>query len=151
MIGGNQWSVQIIEQPAQEPVVLLLMPQDYYKNHPQVEWTDIQGLERWNSDSQKVLKLNNDRVTAKFFRAWNRNTFVIVQWYAWSGGGHYSSLHWFLADLWAQLSHRRVPWVAVCLKIPIEPLESIESTETFVRSLAETVQTSLDREIFSQM
>lgn len=151
LIGGNQWSVQLVEQPEQKPVVLLLMPQDYYKNHPQVEWTDIQGLESWNTDSQKVLKLDGDRISAKFFRAWNRNTFAIVQWYAWPGGGHYSTLQWFFADLWAQLSRRRVPWVAVCLKIPIEPLESVESTETFVRSLAETVQTTLDKEIFAQM
>jgi cyanoexosortase B-associated protein len=151
LIGGNQWSVQIIEKPEQKPAILLLMPQDYYKNHPQVEWTDIQGLESWNSDSQKVLNLNSDRVKANFFRAWNQNTFAIVQWYAWPGGGHYSTWQWFLADLRAQLSRRRVPWVAVCLKIPIEPLESVESTETFVRSLSETVQATLDKEIFAQM
>jgi cyanoexosortase B-associated protein len=152
-IGGNKWSYQVIQKEGQEPVALLLMPQDYYKSHPQVEWTDIDGVERWKTDSQKTLKFSgeegkDEQVIAQFFRAWNKTTFAVVQWYAWLGGGNYSPLQWFLADQQAQFHRRRVPWVAVSLKIPIEPLESLESTEALAQSLAQTVQTTLEQEIF---
>jgi cyanoexosortase B-associated protein len=148
-IGGNQWSYQKLEREGKSPVELWLMPQDYYKNHPQVEWTDLNGFERWQTDSHKILNLS-DRVSASFFRAWNRKTYAVVQWYAWSGGGHYSSLQWFLADQWAQLHRSRAAWVAASLKIQIEPLSSVESTEAFAQSLAQTVRATLEKEIFRQ-
>jgi cyanoexosortase B-associated protein len=153
-IGGNKWSYQIMQPPGQNPVELLLMPQKYYKNHPQVEWMDLKGIERWRTDSHKTLQLSlaegeNQTVSAQFFRAWNQNTFVIVQWYAWPGGGNYLPLSWFLADQWAQLHRQRASWIAVSLKIPVDPLASVESTETLAKSLAQTVQTTLEKEIFA--
>ncbi|MBF2018641.1 MAG: cyanoexosortase B system-associated protein [Hydrococcus sp. C42_A2020_068] len=147
LIGGNQWSYQKLEREGKNSVELWLMPQDYYKNHPQVEWTDLNGFERWQTDSHKTLNLT-DRVSASFFRAWNRKTYAVVQWYAWAGGGNVSSLQWFLADQWAQLHRRRAAWVAASLKIQIDPLSSVESTEAFAQSLAQTVRTTLEKEIF---
>jgi cyanoexosortase B-associated protein len=151
--GGNQWSYQRLEQAGRDPVELWLMPQDYYKNHPQVEWTDLDGVERWKTDSQRILQLQapdsgSDRISARFFRAWNRRTFAVVQWYAWPGGGHYSSWQWFFADQWAQLHRRRVPWIAASIKIQIDPLGDLDSTEALAQSLGETVQAILEKEIF---
>jgi cyanoexosortase B-associated protein len=153
-IGGNQWSYQIMQPQGQNPVELLLMPQNYYKNHPQVEWMDLNGIERWTTDSHKTLPLKvageeGKTVSAQFFRAWNRSTFVVVQWYAWPGGGNYLPFFWFLADQWAQFHRQRAPWIAVSLKIPVDPLASVESTETLAKSLAQTVQTTLEQEILA--
>jgi cyanoexosortase B-associated protein len=150
LIGGNQWSYQRLEKEGKDPVELLLMPQDYYKNHPQVEWTDIDGIERWKKDSNKTLSWTTagGNVNAILFRAWKDKTFAVVQWYAWPKGGHHSSLQWFISDLRSQLNRRRTPWVAVCLRIPIEPLKGIELTEDYARSLAQTVQITLDKEVF---
>jgi cyanoexosortase B-associated protein len=153
-IGGNKWSYQIMRSQEQTPVELLLMPQKYYKNHPQVEWMDLEGIEGWTTDSHKTLNLSlaggeDQTVSAQFFRAWNKNTFVVVQWYAWAGGGNYLPFSWFLADLWAQLHRQRAAWIAVSLKIPVDPLASVESTEILAKSLAQTVQTTLEKEILA--
>ncbi|MCU0534629.1 MAG: cyanoexosortase B system-associated protein [Hydrococcus sp. Prado102] len=154
-IGGNKWLYQIMQPPGQSFVELLLMPQNYYKNHPQVEWVDLDGIERWTTDSHKTLQLSvaegeSKTVSAQFFRAWNRSTFVVVQWYAWPGGGNYSPFSWFLADQWAQLHRQRASWIAVSLKIPVDPLASVESTETLAKSLAQTVQTTLEKKILTK-
>jgi cyanoexosortase B-associated protein len=149
VIGGNQWSAQIIE--SDRKIELWLMPQDYYKNHPQVEWTDLKGFEGWTTADEQTLTLNFDgqkRVKAKLFKAWNNRTFAVIQWYAWYGGGSYSPMPWFFSDLWAQLQKRRTPWVAVSLKIPIEPLAELETQESLIILLAQTVQTTLEEKIF---
>ncbi len=152
-IGGNQWSVQLLEQKGKLPITLYLMPQDYYKNHPQVEWVDLNGIEKWQTDSHKTITFAakdgaNTQVQAHFFRAWKNQTFAVVQWYAWPGGGHFAPSHWFWLDQWAQLSRRRVPWIAVGLTIPINPLSDLKTTEIAAISLAQEVQTQLDQEIF---
>jgi cyanoexosortase B-associated protein len=88
-------------------------------------------------------------VKARFFRAWNQQTFAVVQWYAFNNGGHFSPANWFWQDQLAQLSDRRVPWVAVCLKIPIEPLGELKDAQSVAESLAKTVQTQLNNTVFS--
>ena len=147
-IGSHDWSAQIIQQQ-QTLASLFLLPQNSSEDQPEVEWMDIQGAERWKSDSYKQLRLSlNDQksvtVQARFFRAWNRReTYAVVQWYAWSSGGHFAPVRWFWADQLAQLHRRRVPWVAVCLKIPIEPLGDLDAVEPTAESLAKTVQIAL--------
>ena len=147
-IGSHDWSAQIIQQQ-QTLASLFLLPQNSSGDQPEVEWMDIQGAERWKSDSYKQLHLTlNDQksvtVQARLFRAWNRReTYAVVQWYAWSSGGHFAPVRWFWVDQLAQLGRRRVPWVAVCLKIPIEPLGDLDAVEPTAESLAKTVQTAL--------
>ena len=156
-IGGHKWLAQIIKQEDSKPVMLLLLPQGYYLDKPEVEWMDINGLERWKTDSYERidLKINQEKdsslVNARFFRAWNqKQTFAVVQWYAFPHGGHYAPSSWFVRDLLAQLRHRRIPWVAVCLKIPIEPLGELGESQVFAQSLAQQVQANLQKNAFSQ-
>lgn len=155
-IGGNKWSAQAISQGESSSVtVVLLAPQTYYTNKPYVEWTDIQGLEKWKTDSHRQLEFTVDsdgginQVTARFFRAWNKQTFAIVQWYAFPNGGHPSSINWFWRDSVAQLQQQRIPWIAVCLKIPLNPLDDIDSIEPKAVSLARQVQNSLQENTFN--
>ena len=151
-IGGKKWSAQAITRGKSSPVIILLAPQTYYKDRPYVEWTDIQGLEKWKTDSHRHLKFTTDtseaEVNARFFRAWNKQTFAIVQWYAFPNGGSFSTENWFWRDTIAQLRQERVPWIAVCLKIPLKPLDDLESVETQAISLGKQVQDSLQKNVF---
>lgn len=148
-LGSHKWSAQLLEGDRKQ-AVLLILPQNYYQDQPEVEWMDIQGAERWKSDSYGKLSFtvkagkSASKVKARWFRAWNqRQTFAVVQWYAWPGGGHFAPGQWFWLDQFAQLRQRRVPWVAICLKIPIEPLGDLEAAEPLARALAEEVQAAL--------
>ena len=151
-IGGKKWSAQAITQGDTSPIIVLLAPQTYYKDRPYVEWTDLQGLEKWKTDSHRQLKFSTGtskvKVNARFFRAWNQQTFAIVQWYAFPNGGDFSTKNWFWRDLIAQLQQKRVPWIAVCLKIPLNPLDDLESAETLATSLGKQVQNSLQENVF---
>jgi cyanoexosortase B-associated protein len=161
-IGGHKWSAQAMEHDNSKPVLLLLLPQNGNKSQPQVEWVDIDGFEQWQTDSYTTLNftvessgLQNSAVASKsaaptadvkarFFRAWNQQqTVVVVQWYAWPRGGHPAPSRWFWVDQLAQLRRSRVPWVAVCLQIPIEPLGDLEAARPSAESLGQLVQTAL--------
>ncbi|MGK7952741.1 MAG: cyanoexosortase B system-associated protein [Xenococcaceae cyanobacterium] len=151
-IGGHRWVGQIIKQEDSQPIMLLLKPQTYYLNKPEVEWMDINGLERWKTDSHSQIQFtvsqeeNSLPTTARFFRAWNqRQTFAVVQWYAFPQGGHYAVSSWFWRDLMAQLRGNRISWVAVSLRIPINPLEELEVAQPFAQSLAQQVQAELQK------
>ena len=151
-IGGHRWVGQIIKQEDSQPIMLLLKPQTYYLNKPEVEWMDINGLERWKTDSHSQIQFtvsqgqNSLPTTARFFRAWNqRQTFAVVQWYAFPQGGHYAPSSWFWRDLMAQLGGKRISWVAVSLRIPINPLKELETARPFAQSLAEQVQAGLQK------
>ena len=162
VIGGHQWSVQQIKQDNSKPIGLLLLPQSDHKSQPQVEWVDIDGLVKWKTDSYTKLQFEVEKsvsdksagttkpttasakVEARFFRAWTqRRTVAVLQWYAWSGGGNPAPSRWFFADQLAQLRRNRVPWVAVCLQIPIEPLGDIEASRPLAESLGKVLQTAL--------
>ncbi|MDJ0598917.1 MAG: cyanoexosortase B system-associated protein [Crocosphaera sp.] len=152
-INNYPWSFQLIEKPGQDPVVVALKGQKYYKDQPEVEWVDLQGIEKWKSDSYKTLKFPsqinpNNSITARWFQAWNKKTYAVVQWYAWPGGGHYAPPQWFLADQKAQLKNKRVPWVAVSIRIPMEPLGNLKDMESMAKSLAQQVQITLEEEVF---
>ncbi len=151
-IGGNKWSVQSIQKEKSKPILLLLLPQVYYLDKPYVEWLDINGLERWETDSYQNLKIQLDSgnvVKARFFRAWNhKQTFAVVQWYAFPNSGHYSPSMWFWGDQFAQLRDRRLPWIGVCLRIPIKPLGEKEQAKTLAKSLVREIQTNFKENVF---
>lgn len=156
-IGGLQWILQDIQNPNQTKALILLLPQSETTDQPQVEWTDISGLQRWKTDSQTQIKFtvtpkniensNSSQtatVEANFFRAWSeRQTWAVVCWYAFPSGGNPSPQAWFWADRSAQLSNQRVPWVAVSIQIFIEPLGDIAKIRPVAESLAKNVQTAL--------
>ena len=74
----------------------------------------------------------------------------MVQWYAFPSGGGYSNFSWFWRDQIAQLHQSRVPWIAVCLKIPIEPLANLDEVQPLAESLARQIQANLfDRSLYS--
>lgn len=84
------------------------------------------------------------KIEARFFRAWNRSqTFAVLQWYAWPDGGNPDPSSWFFVDQIAQLHRHRVPWVAVSLHIPIQPLGDIETAHTKAEALGQAVQAAL--------
>ncbi len=163
-IGGHKWSMQQLQGNSEKLVTLLLFPQNGDKDQPEIEWVDIDGAMGWQTDSDKNLNFQVEQalvpgtsklqipqiavVEARFFRAWKQlpnlaQTFAVVQWYAWSGGGNPAPSQWFWADQVAQWQRRRLPWVAVCLQIPIEPLGDIEKSRLIVESLAQKVQKAL--------
>jgi len=163
-IGGNKWSVQLLQQEDERPTFLFLRPQRSDKSQPEVDWTDIEGfadrrkkeLGPWKTDSYRQIAFTVEssnlsaKVKTRFFRGWNqRQTFAVVQWYAWETGGSPTPLDWFVADRLAQLHRRRLPWIAVALKIPIEPLGDLEAARPNAESLAEIVQATLMTDIFS--
>jgi cyanoexosortase B-associated protein len=148
----KEWLVQAMAKDNRE-VILLLLPQTYYLDKPEVEWTDLNGLRGWKSDSYQKLKFtlsSGKTVEALFLRSWNQQkTFAAVEWYAWHSGGSFAPSNWFWADLWAQLQKRRLPWVAVCVRIPLEPLGNIETVRPLAESLAREVHTTLVENILA--
>lgn len=157
-ISGNSWSLAEYENiggaPAAEQLprlVLLLRPQPWHNNQPEVEWVDLKGSQDWRVDNQKNLSftVSNDgkpmQVTVRYFRAINeQSTFAAMQWYAWPQGGHPAPSRWFWADQrrqWQQ--HQRQPWIAVSLLLPIEPVGDIRPYQDAAIATAQTVQTAL--------
>jgi cyanoexosortase B-associated protein len=160
-LASGKWLMQALEADGTEPIgerqrqiILLLRPQTSTTGasaQPQAEWGDFRSLgggQSWKSDSDRRLQFEvaleeGEKVTieARFFRAWIRSqTYALVQWYAWSNGGHPDLTHWFWVDRQARLSDRRMPWVAVCLLIPIEPLGEIETVRPLAESLGQKIQ-----------
>jgi cyanoexosortase B-associated protein len=155
-IGEKKWSFQVLTKKGENPLTLLLQPQIYYKDQPGVEWTDIDGRERWQTDSLTQLKVileeNGQKIpiTTRFFRGWNQQeTYAVIQWYAMPGKGHFSSATWFWDDLFAQLKGQRIAWVAVCLKIEIEPLGEIKEQQELAESFVKIIQSNLEKTVFN--
>ena len=169
-IGEHLWSVQALKQDNSRPVLLLLLPQTEHKSQPEVEWVDLYGFGRWKTDSQSKIRFTVEtsalaksagvsksttkavaEVEANFFRARNqRQTFAVLQWYAWPGGGHPDPGRWFWVDQLAQLRRERVPWVAVCLQIAIDPFSDLEASRHEAESLGKMVQTALMEGAFNK-
>ncbi|MBD1833553.1 cyanoexosortase B system-associated protein [Cyanobacteria bacterium FACHB-472] len=107
----------------------------------------------WDTDSYRQLPFTvkststssaDAKVEARFFRGWTRQqTFAVLQWYAWPGGGKPAPSSWFWADQMAQLQRRRLPWTAVTILIPMEPLADLETAKPLAESLGQTVQGAL--------
>jgi cyanoexosortase B-associated protein len=157
-IGGHNWVMQKIQQNPKTQAIVLLLPQSDPTDQPQVEWTDIQGVQRWKLDSRQVVNFTASvptsagsesstqtaTVTAQYARAINnRQTYALLQWYAFPTGGNPTPSQWFWADRHAQLSNHRVPWVAVSIQIYIEPFGDISQTQELAQSLGQTVQAAL--------
>jgi cyanoexosortase B-associated protein len=159
-IGEHKWSVQIIEKVnPRVQALLLLLPQNGPGDQPEVEWTDIDTWSkiRWNKwdiaqDKKIVFTIKQPpgntapeiKIEARYFRGVTpQQTFAVVQWYALPNGGHTSPVRWFAADQLAQWHKKRIPWVAVSILMPIEPLGNIEDYWLTIKSLGEKVQTAL--------
>jgi cyanoexosortase B-associated protein len=170
-IGGKKWSTQTLSatSPIAEPelpnqVQLFLRPQTWYRDQPEVEWMDINGGQRWTADSLQHLHFTVEPpstsgsqapviVEARFLRSWSKQqTYAVLQWYAWTKGGSSAPSRWFWADQLTQLrtslqgdrgDRQRMPWVAVSLLIPIQPLGEIESVQPLAESLGQVVQSTL--------
>jgi cyanoexosortase B-associated protein len=155
-VGEGKWSRQIIQKNnSQKQAVLLLLPQIGLKNHPQIEWTEMNSFWHWDIAQLKTVEFpvksgsksqtsGNTKVTARFFRAVTKqSTFAVLQWYAWSDTGDPSPFNWFVADQRSQLQRKRTAWVAVNLMIPMEPLGQADKYLADAKSLAQTVQQQL--------
>ena len=149
-VNGKKWSAQAIDSSRlHQSAVLLLRPQTWQRDQPQVEWTDINGLQRWTIDSQQRLQFTvaspSRTIATRFLRGWSeQQTYAVLQWYAWSTGGDPAPAHWFWADQQQQWQKRdRMPWVAVCVLIPIPPLSEIEPIKPLAIELGQTIQTAL--------
>ena len=168
-LGKEDWSVQTLsrsptndspEDGSASPVFLLVRPQVYGADQPEVEWIDIKGLQRWEIDSRQQLRFalpapsgaeeETVSVTADFFRAWSSDqTYAVLQWYAWPTGGHPSPTRWFWADQKVQWQrNQRLPWAAVSLWIPVGPLGDISPQQALAESLGKDIQRSLMQTIF---
>lgn len=163
-IGEHKWSLQLIQQDnTQNKVILLLLPQNGPKDQPEIEWTDINGWGklRWGTwdiaqarSAQLVVKQSPNgvaqtQIEANFFRvSTGQDTFAVLQWYALPHGGYTSPFRWFVADQFAQWQKHRAPWVAVSILVPMEHLGQVETTWPLVKSIGETVQSTLMTEVF---
>lgn len=163
-IGGHEWHGQIIARGDRRDAMVFLFPQTGPKEQPGVEWVDVDGFFKWNIDSQSSLQFtaeagdNQASVTARLFLAREsrkspfrlHQTVAVVQWYAWENGGHYSPVRWFWLDQRLQLKKQRLPWIAVTLRIPVDPKSTLETIQPDAEALAQTVQASLMENVFSK-
>ena len=168
--GGHTWSIQQLSATADteriiapgSPVLLLLRPQVYEADQPEVEWLDIRGAQHWQTDSYQSVSFEvpaersgdrNIRVNSDFFRAWNEGqTYAVLQWYAWPTGGSPSVASWFWADQKRQWQHyQRMPWVAVSLWLPIAPLSETAPQQAIATTLGKDIHQTLMRTIFEQV
>lgn len=159
-IGGHKWSAQAIVPAAastpQQVVWVLLRPQTWERDLPQIDWTDINGMQQWSTDSQQRLTFSVEsanhrsvQVNARFLRGWTQNrTDAVLQWYAWDDGGDAAPSRWFWADQWMQLQKQRQPWVAVSIQIPIQPLGEVTAAQADAKTLGQLVQSALIKTVF---
>ena len=169
-LGRESWSIQQLSSTeatdaasADTEIFLLLRAQTYGGDQPEVEWIDVKGLQRWETDSYQTLRFTLPtagsessrasepvQVTADFFRAWSQEqTYAVLQWYAWPTGGHPSPTRWFWADQKVQWIHQqRLPWTAVSVWIPIEALGDITPQQPLAESIGQEVQRSLLKTVF---
>ncbi|MGF1523155.1 MAG: cyanoexosortase B system-associated protein [Leptolyngbyaceae cyanobacterium] len=161
-IGGNDWGLteyQATDTPATTSgFALLLRPQPWHDQQPEVEWVDIRGARGWQvSDLHRVhfevpsADGPSIQVAARYFRGIDeQRTFAVMQWYAWPTGGHPAPGRWFWADQTQQWMRRqRMPWVAVSVFLPIEPVGNIRPHTEDAIAIGQAVQASLMTVIFS--
>lgn len=166
-IGSHSWSAQAfaplldkaqtVPQPeaataTPQTTTLLLRPQTWIRDLPQVDWMDINGLQQWRTDSARSIAFNVTNangqsipVKARLLRArTEERTYAVMQWYAWSTGGSPLPTDWFWADQKARW--RREPplaWIAVSVMQPIAPLGNLETVRLPIETLAQQIHTAL--------
>jgi cyanoexosortase B-associated protein len=150
-LGEHKWYEQRIAKGPQS-ARLLLLPQGGPTQQPQVEWNDIQSIQRWQRDSDKTLTIaptNAAAFSPRLFRAWTpTHTYAVIQWYAQSNGGSAIPSRWYVADRIAQWQRQRIPWVAVSVQMPMEPLDDLSKYEAGAIAVAQDIQSSLRERIF---
>lgn len=156
-IGGHRWSVQAITPledtptPSDNSIWLMLRPQIWHRDTPQVDWMDINGIQGWTVDSLRSLEFQVAAadgkpvsVSARFFKGRSpASTHAVVQWYAWATGGSSAPSQWFWADQFSQWQGHRTAWVAVSLLLPIQPLDDLEAIRSQAEALGQQVQIAL--------
>jgi cyanoexosortase B-associated protein len=169
-IGGHKWSVQAISPSYPQGVapkafsaadqattlrtasVLMLRPQTWQRDMPQVDWVDVDGAQRWTADSIQSLQFTAPdmqgkpmEIDSRFLRGWSeKQTYAVLQWYAWKTGGSSAPAAWFWTDQLSQIrDRRRTSWVAVSILIPIPPLSNINAVQSQAETLAKLVQSTL--------
>ncbi len=156
-IGDHKWSTQQIKTDNNIKAFVMLRPQTDNIGQPLVEWIDVNNSQSWQIDSERNVTIQlilgekpPINIEAKYFRAiTKKNTFAVLQWYAWPNGGHYDPSWWLWADRLAQLSRRRAPWVAICIALPINAPDNLDKYWPLMASLSQNVQATITREIFN--
>ena len=158
-INRQTWTLAEYQAPSPRAPIqqfaVLLHPQPWHSNQPQLEWVDLAGAQNWRIESRRTINVAPSSlagpVRAKFFRAWgDRYNFAVVQWYAIPGGGHPAPSHWFWANQWSQLTRGAItPWVAVSLLLPLPPLDAIADYQPLALELTELIQQQLTDTIFN--
>ncbi|MGY6529878.1 MAG: cyanoexosortase B system-associated protein [Cyanobacterium sp.] len=130
-ICNRAFTVQNIDN--QEVIIPLVDPQD------------------WSTDSPQTLTFNTEdnlAITTLFQRGWNQNTTVaMMNWYTWKDGGHHKPYRWFLRDLKSQIQGDRTGWVAISLRLHIDPLEEIKPRQEEIKTIAKQIQTAIMEKI----
>jgi len=163
-IGRERWTLaeyRRVGEPEElgDTFGLLLRPQRSGDQQPEVEWVDLQGAQSWQVDNRHKVRWLVEpgagadalSVTTQYLRGIDaRNTFAVMQWYAWPSGGHFAPGKWFWADQAQQWQQRqRLPWVAVSVLLPIEPVGDIRRHTAAVTEIAQAVQQGLLTTTFS--
>lgn len=164
-IGGDRWSLAEYRRPEgaapdAESFALLLRPQMSGDQQPEVEWVDLRGAQSWQVNDRHTVRFTTSAneqtapasVTTRYFRGVaDRSTLAVMQWYAWPSGGHFAPGKWFWADQAQQWRYRqRLPWVAVSVLLPIEPVGDIRPHTETVTAIAQAVQQSLLTSTFAE-
>lgn len=158
-VNGHDWNFsEFVSAPGNTPSYpvqqfgLLLRPQPWHDDQPTVEWVDLRGAQSWQISQRQRLRFQASApdgtdvsVQAQYYRAWNKqHTFAVLQWYAWPTGGSYAPGRWFWADQRSQWqSHQRMPWIAVSLLIPMEPLGQVQPYQEGAIAIGRSIQTAL--------
>jgi cyanoexosortase B-associated protein len=158
-MGGHKWSIQAIVPQAgsdmqDSDILLMLRPQIWHRDLPQVDWMDIHGARGWIEEDDRHLQFSvpisaSTQITARFLRGWTpEKTYAVLQWYAWRNGGNPAPSQWFWAEQGSQLRDRQhMPWVAVSILIPIQPLSEIETVQSQAKALGQLVQSTLTAQV----
>lgn len=161
-MGGSNWVLTEYRTAgsdggAAQSFGLLLKPQKSADQQPEVEWVDLQGTQGWRVNDLQTVRVTTAEqtdqpmaVSARYFRGLNENsTLAVMQWYAWPTGGHFAPGRWFWADQGRQWQQRaRMPWVAVCILLPIEPVGDIRPHTDEMVAIAQAVQENLLATVF---
>ncbi len=156
LIADHKWLYQVVKKD-NISAILLVLTQNGPKDQPAVEWMDINGFNRWKTDSYEQVEFtlessvdeSKTTINARFFRGWtNQQTYAVMQWYAWPGGGSPEPGDWFWSDRLAMIYNSRLSWVAVNILVPIEPLGDIQPYLPEVKSLGKKIQASLIQQAF---
>jgi cyanoexosortase B-associated protein len=154
-INGKDWSFSeyIADQPAQtaptiDQFALLMRPQPWHSDQPEVEWLDLQGAQHWKLKTCRNIKIAPTTnpipqdFTARLCRASNdQQTLALLQWYAWPSRGHPAPSHWFWANQWTQFrDHRLTPWVAATVLVPMDPMADLSTYKSPIATLGSNVQ-----------